>query len=252
MASIQRDSSSTARADYTPLPPPVPDFAEERSFTPSLRAPQDRPAPAPMPRARPAKKGTQLSEFLQSKFAERVYGLSRYRLRMGTSAAAASKRRVREPILLVPGKGSQPSILCGWLDVSKNEAQIRSYGVMVLRHESHHGDAPSITEAEYARFLDKLMDTLFDGGIRLVFLIPDTQDFEPTHFNPMPAKTAQVAPAVQPAPSSSRSGLGVLLLVVLAFALGLNAERLFDGSAQAISWLTQAPGWFQHAALLLH
>jgi hypothetical protein len=233
---------------------PLPDFDEEPSFTPSLRAPRDLPLPEPKPRDRAPKKGAQISDFVRSTFAERLYGPVRYRLRIGdpASSSASSKRRVREPLLLVPSQELEPSILCGWLDVSKKEAQIRSYGIMALRHESHHGEPPSISEAEYSRFLDKLMDTLFDGGIRLVFLVPDTQDFEPTQFNPVPAEVAPAASPVQPAPRSRRSVFGVLLLVALAFALGMSAEHLLSGGSQALSWLAQVPGRIQHAALSHH
>jgi hypothetical protein len=230
-------------------PPPVRDFDDEPSFTPSLRAPVDVEQPEKKPRkSAPAKKGSRIAEFVRTTFEERLYGSVRYRLHIGElpGSKASGKRKGREPLLLISSEASQPDIFCGWLDVTRKEAQVRSYSVMVLLHESRHGDEPDISEEEYGRFTRKLMDTLFDGGIRLVLLVPDTQDYESTQFNRMPAQsTAQpavVAPvAVQ---RSLRPALGMMFLVVLAFALGMHAEHLFSWLSHALAWFGHAPTWF--------
>jgi hypothetical protein len=226
------------------------DFDDEPSFTPSLRAPVDAPQPEKKPKKAVVapKKGSRIADFVRSTFAERMYGTVRYRLHIGELPGSKKKRMAREPLLLIPSMDADPAIFCGWLDGSKKEAQIRSYSVMVLLHESRHGYEPDISQEEYERFTRKLMDTLFDGGIRLVLLVPDTQDYESTQFNPVPAQQAKPVEAV-PAPSPRRLHpvLGVLFLAVLAFALGMQAEHLFSWLAHALAWFGHAPAGFAHA-----
>lgn len=252
--------SSAAQSASVRPPPPMRDFDDEPSFTPSLRAPVDAPEPERKPRkavapVAPKKpKPSRLADFVRTAFAERMYGSVRYRLHIGEPPGSKSKRKAREPLLLIPSQDKDPAIFCGWLDVSKKEAQIRSYSVMVLLHESRHGYEPDISQEEYERFTRKLMDTLFDGGIRLVLLVPDMQDYEQTHFNPVPAKRVSEPVAVKPAPSPRRLHpvLGVMFLVVLAFTLGMNAEHLFSWLGHALAWFTHASAWIRQAVPLLH
>jgi hypothetical protein len=247
--------SGAAQSASVRPPPPMRDYDDEPSFTPSLVAPVDAPQPAKKATssrsALPAKpkKVSRIADFVRTAFAERMYGSVRYKLHIGDLPGSKSKRKVREPLLLVPSQNSDPAIFCGWLDVSKKEAQIRSYGVMVLLHENRHGYEPDISQEEYERFIRKLMDTLFDGGSRLVFLVPDMQDHEPTNFNPAPVKRVSKPAAEVPAPSPRRLRpvLGAAFLVVLAFTLGMNAEHFFSWLAPAIAWFGHAPTAFAHA-----
>ncbi|MFL5350427.1 MAG: hypothetical protein ACJ8AT_37120 [Hyalangium sp.] len=248
--------SGVAQSASVRPPPPMRDYDDEPSFTPSLRAPVDAPRPetksrkalAPAPAKKP--KPSRIADFVRTAFAERMYGSVRYRLHIGEPPGSKNKRKPREPLLLIPSQDQDPAIFCGWLDVSKKEAQIRSYSVMVLLHESRHGYEPDISQEEYERFTRKLMDTLFDGGIRLVLLVPDLQDHEPTNFNRVPAKRVSEPVAVTPAPSPRRLRpvLGVMFLFVLAFTLGMNAEHLFSWLGHALAWFGHdAPIWFAHA-----
>ncbi|WP_224360352.1 hypothetical protein [Hyalangium versicolor] len=240
-------SAELRQRRHTPLPPPVPDFDDEPSVTPSLRAPKDRPMPVAAPKKLAAKQSSSITDFLRSAFTQRLYGSSRYQLRIGTltSSKAGGKRKQREPLLLAPSQETQPAILCGWLDASRKQAQVRSYGVMALMHENRYGDEPDISEEEYERFLNKLMDTLFDGGIRLVLLAPDTGDFETTQFNPVPQPQVRQPAAVVSLPPrrSPRARLTVALLAAAAFALGMGAEHLFSKTVHA-------PSWLQHVGLV--
>lgn len=250
-------ASELKQSRHAPLPPPVPDFDDEPSVTPSLRAPKDQPMAVVEPRKQAKKSRPGIAEFLRMAFAQRLYGSARYRLNIGElmGSPTAGKNKTREPMLLVPSDDSHPEILCGWLDLSRKEAQVRSYCVMALLHENRHGEPPEIDEDEYERFLDKLMDTLFDAGIRLVLLVSDMQDYENTQFNPVPAKqAAQPAVVVPLATKPQHSGRTMprgAFLVAAAFALGLSAEHMYSWSAQLVSMI-HAPSLIQQAALLLH
>jgi hypothetical protein len=79
------------------------------------------------------------------------------------------------------------------------------------------------------------MDTLFEGGIRILLLIPDEQE----------APSAQL-PA-PPRPRLFRSFLGAVFLGALGFALGLNGERLTPWLERAALWIQQVPAWLEWA-----
>jgi hypothetical protein len=167
-------------------------------------------------------KAAMVADLVKATFARRSYGIAPYRLRIDEpdGPSTAGGLHARQPISLVSNLESAPSVGCGWVDVSKKEAQLRSYGVVIKRHLSRYTDKLDITEEEYERFLNELVETLFYGGIKIVVQVPEEPD-------PSQAKGGQAQSQPQRA-SSSR--LGTLLLVMLTFALGLgvglNAERL--------------------------
>jgi hypothetical protein len=144
-----------------------------------------------------------------------------YRLRIDEpdGPSTAGGLHARQPISLVANLESIPAVVCGWVDVSKKEAQLRSYGVVARRHKSRYVDALEITEEEYERFLNELVETLFYGGIKIVVQVPDDPD--PTQAQGAQGQGAQAQP--------QRSRLGTLLLLAVTFALGIgvgmNAER---------------------------
>ncbi|MBN1203318.1 MAG: hypothetical protein JXB05_00145 [Myxococcaceae bacterium] len=213
--------------DYVPPPPRVSSPFRE-PVTSSLRAPEDRLLPVAGGELRTtfSHEAALITDLLRAKFAQRRYGPARYRLRVGEpeGPSTAGGLLARQPLSLVTRDGSMPAIVCGWVDISKREAQLRSHGVVVRRHQHHHGSPPSLSAQEYEKFLRKLMDTLFEGGIRLLLLLPDEQE--------------DLAPSRAEAPRGSLgSVLVVALLIVLAFVMGMNVERV-------------AP-WLEHAQALL-
>jgi hypothetical protein len=157
-----------------------------------------------------------IADLLRVRFAKRRYGPARYRLRVDDpdGPSTAGGRLARQALSLVSRDGSVPAIVCGWVDVSKREAQLRSHGVVVRRHQRHHGSPPDLSAQEYEKFLRLLMDTLFEGGIRLLLLLPDEQE----------------APLARPQAESTRgtlsSILGVTLIAALAFILGMHVAHV--------------------------
>ncbi|HYH97315.1 hypothetical protein [Hyalangium sp.] len=243
--------AASRRKGFVPGPP-SPDFdrSEEAIITSSFLAPEDLPLPGVEARTEFAQQGVLIADLLRTTFAQRRYGPARYRLHIvePNGPSTGGGRQARQPLSLVSRKESVPAIVCGWVNVAQREAQVRSYGVMAQRYERRHGSTPRLTEEEYGRFLDKLMDTLFDGGFQIVHLVSDDEESQPARKS------------VRWLQRSSRSGLGVALLVVLAFALGMNAEFLAPGLQQVpgalsqagswveegISWLSQVPSWIRY------
>jgi hypothetical protein len=220
------------RQAYVPPPPPVPDESVELP-TSSLRFPEDVVLHEPTVPTQPVRRRALSTEPLKEMFAQRRYGPARYRLHIAEGQNSVGQ----QPLTLVARKEPVAPLLIGWVDLEQGEAQVRSYGVLVHRHERRHGEPPSLSEEEYDRFLDKLMDTLFDSGFQILHLISDEEELRPAGWK---RRWLQ---------RSFRSGLGAALLVVGAFALGLNVARLVPWLFQHVpAWIAQASSWAAQAA----
>jgi len=228
--------------------PPVPLGADPDSSSPhlvtsSLRVPADLPTPGGDLRTTFSNQAVMIADLVRERLAQRSYGPAFYRLRIDepSGPSTAGGLLARQPLSLVPRMDSAPVLVCGWVDVYKKDAQLRSYEVVMRRLLSRQGGSLPITEEAYNRFLQELMDTLFDGGIRILVLVPDEQEAAPSSQLPAP-----------PPPRRFRSFLGAVFFVGLGFALGLNAERLVPWLEQGTLWLTQqAPVWLEWAKRLI-
>lgn len=228
-------AASSQRPAYVPLPPPVPEpwgDSGEGIITSSFRAPEDLPIPGVATRTKFAEQGALMADLLKETFAHRTYGPMRYRLHLEqpSGPSTGGGHQARQPLTLVSRKGLVPAIVCGWVNVAQREAQVRSYGIVAQRYASRHGAAPQLSEEEYERFVDKLMDTLFDGGFQIVHLVSDEN-------------LGLASQGLRRWMRSARPSLRVTLLAVGAFALGLSAERWVPGLQQAPAALSQAGTW---------
>jgi len=166
-----------------------------------------------------------IADLVRDKFSSRFFGRAPFRvLRIDEpeGPSTAGGRLARQNISLVAQQGSAPSIVCGWVDVSKKEAQLRSYESVSRRHEARHGQKVELSPEHYERFLNDLVDTLLIGGIRVRILVPDEQEGAP----PAPA------PVPQAPQRASGSVVVTFLLMMLAFGLGFAARHLLGNSVQ--------------------
>jgi hypothetical protein len=199
--------------NYVPAPPPV--------LTPIVTAPHLVPSPQPAAEPPPegelrttfSNKAALVADLVRATFSRKSYGPYRLRIDDPDGPSTAGGLLARQPISLVTSMDAAPSVVVGWVDVSKKEAQLRSYGVVVKRHQNRHLAALDITEAEYERFLNELVETLFYGGIKILVQVPDEQESSP-------AQGGQAQAQAQPK-RAGRSFLGTLLLVVLTFSAGV-------------------------------
>lgn len=217
--------------NYVPPPPPV--------LNPVVTAPHLLPS-APPPSEPPreeirttfSNKAAMVADLVRATFARRSYGTAPYRLRIDEpdGPSTAGGLLARQPISLVSNLESAPSISVGWVDVAKKEAQLRSYGVVVRRHQSRHGGGLDILEQEYEQFFNELVETLFYGGIKILVLVPDEPD----------AQQSQ-AQAQAPPQSRGRSPLVSLILFALIFALGLAVGMNLEHLAPLLEGETSEP-----------
>lgn len=157
-----------------------------------------------------------LAEELRSALSSKMYGRGPHRmLRIDDpeGPSTAGGKLARQSISLVPRKGTGPSLMCGWVDVSKREAQLRDFDSVAKRYETHHGEPLEMQAAEYERFLRDVEEVLVKAVIKVRVIVPEEQ-----------AAVRVLAPA-----GARRKGVPVLvalLLAVLAFGLGLYVGRM--------------------------
>ncbi len=220
------------RPAYVPPPPPMLEASLELP-TSSLRFPEDLQLREQTVPTEPWRPRALSMEPVKETFIQRRYGPARYRLHIEEEKTPGTGQHA---LMLVARKEPVPPLLCGWVDLAQGEAQVRSYGVLVRRYERRHGEPPLLIEEEYDRFLDKLMDTLFDSGFQILHLVSDEEELRPSgwraHFRRR----------------FLRSGPGVALLTLGAFALGLNAAHLVPWLFQQVPiWIALAGPWLAQA-----
>lgn len=158
-----------------------------------------------------------LAEQLRDALAKKMYGRGPHRvLRIDEpeGPSTAGGKLARQAISLVPRKGDGPSLMCGWVDVARREAQLRAFDGVARRYEAHHGEPLELQPEEYERFLTDVEDVLIKAVIKVRLLIPEEQ--------------ATPGAATPVAKARARGGLPwplVLLLLGAAFALGLFVGR---------------------------
>jgi hypothetical protein len=162
-----------------------------------------------------------IADLLRDTFSRRFFGRSPYRiLRVDEpeGPSTAGGLLARQSISLVARDGSLPSVVCGWVDTAKEEAQLRGYESVALRYASHQGLQFELSPEHYERFLGDLEATLISGGIKVRVLVLDEEGAA--------LKQARTTERGGPAPRAKGRGEWGSRLLVLTFVLGLVAGRL--------------------------
>ncbi|MCP3166827.1 hypothetical protein [Myxococcus qinghaiensis] len=158
-----------------------------------------------------------LAEQLRDALGKKMYGRGPHRvLRIDDpeGPSTGGGKQARQSISLVPRKGTGPSVVCGWVDVSKREAQLRGFEGVAKRYEAHHGEPLELATEEYERFLHDVEDVLVKAVIKVRLIVPEEQ-----------AGAGLAAPAAR---APARGGVPMILVLLLmgaAFALGLFVGR---------------------------
>ena len=228
MANGHRGRGSPGRSDETRI---APQEEDERTHPPrAKRADETRMAPAVERAVEPeaeqpegeyrtmfATHAALFAERLRDRFAKKIYGRTPHRvLRIDEpeGPSTAGGKLARQPISLVPRKGTAPTIVCGWVDVARKEAHLRGHESVAKRYEAHHGTPIDIAEEDYERCIDDLSEALVAGGIKVRVLIPEES-------------AAPRAPS--PAPEAGAQGFPLWMVGALgatAFLLGLMVGRM--------------------------
>jgi hypothetical protein len=217
--------------------------SDPRVVTSSFRAPADAPlTPAGAGLLTTfSNQAVMIADLLRERFARKIYGSGFYQFQIDDPAgpSTAGGLLARQPLSLVPQIEKAPTIVFGWVDVSSRDAQLRSYEVVERRHQGRQGGTLPISAEIYERFIDELMNTLFEGGIRVMLVVPDEQEAPPAPA-PVPVRHRPF-----------RSFLGAVFFIALGFGLGWNAERLMPLLERVGPWIAQLPAWFEVAKRLI-
>ncbi|QRN94623.1 hypothetical protein JRI60_36695 [Archangium violaceum] len=158
------------------------------------------------------------AERLRDRFSKKIYGRTPHRvLRIDEpeGPSTAGGRLARQSISLIPRRGTAPTIVCGWVDVSKKEAQLRGHESVSKRYAAHHGTPLDLPAEDYERCIDDLVEALAAGDIKVRVLVPE--------------ETSSAAQAPSPPPSAGAQGFPswmVGTIGAVTFILGLLLGRL--------------------------
>ena len=158
-----------------------------------------------------AKRAVHLSDLLALKFARVRFGteVPRYlRVTEPDGPRTDGGRKARQAILLCPQReGMSSNMVCGFIDVARQRAELRSYAVVKAHFERRHQRPVDITRSEYNRMVDLLQTFL------------ETQSYEtrvtttPTARAPSPAGRRHISTAA----SRPRHTMGPALSFLLGF-----------------------------------
>ena len=208
----EREEAPLARGNETRVAR-VEDLEEPETLPPTSTAPGESN------RTMFATHASLFADRLRERFAQKVYGRTPHqrvlRIDEPEGPSTAGGRLARQAISLVHRTGTAPTLVCGWVDVSKQEAQLRVHESVARRYETHHGAALELAAAEYERCLDDLESALRAGGVRVRVVIPEDA-----------APSRPAVPAVSPRPAPRETPLAwSLVALAAAFLLGVLLGR---------------------------
>jgi hypothetical protein len=161
-----------------------------------------------------AQQAIDLGELLNFRFERKYVGRNvPKRLSVITldSQSTGGGRMARQSVVLTPlEEGVQGTIMCGWLDVARRDAEVREHRLVAEQFEARYHVPFDVGHDEYEALVGELQSFLANQGFtfargRVVSLAP-----------PRPA----------PPPAERSSPLGTLLWVVFGCVFGLGIAYL--------------------------
>lgn len=139
-------------------------------------------------------------------------------------------KMARESIALVPESegASGSSVVCGWLDVGQNNAELRSYSVLSDRHKERFGNlAFDLEKAEYEAFVAEAQQFLAAEGIALSIINESTSPAVQAPAKPGNSGGVQVVSANASgrgleAQGGGRPGMGLMIGAAILFGVGIG------------------------------
>jgi hypothetical protein len=122
-------------------------------------------------------------------------------------------RKARQPITLVPDEEGGRSIVCGWVDVPRKIAELKSYNVASEQFQARYGAAIDMTREEWEKVVAEI-----NGFFRIQQIETTVVD---TAVRPT-GKTKVEKPAEERRADPSLSLAAVMLLIGIAIGFGLG------------------------------
>lgn len=155
---------------------------------------------------------------ISTKFADRQFGTAvkrKLRVDEPEGPSTGGGKKARQPLSLIPIQGSSPALVCGWIDVVTNEAELRSYGALATRYFARHNLMPDIAEPEYNKFIEELRGTLGAVGITKVEMAHE----EPPAAGPTAAAAGGAATTAGGSKNTAMIAIAAVAIAVIIGAL---------------------------------
>lgn len=111
-----------------------------------------------------ADQAAQLSDLIGLKFANARFGTTIKRLLKVSEPDGPSTdggRKARQSIVLAPeDEGASGAVVCGWLDVAKRTAELKSYAVLAQTYRERYGVDLDLSRGEHHRMQQALIEFL--------------------------------------------------------------------------------------------
>lgn len=164
-----------------------------------------------------ANQAVELGELLAIRFGDLNFGnTTRRNLKVSEPDGPSTDggRKARQSILLAPD-GRGPAIVCGFLDVSRRTAEVRSFVLISQQYQQRHGVGLDFTREDYDRFVHELLEFLKLQGM-------DTRVSNAAQSSPAPRSSKLPKAPQAPRPQVHAPALIVAVTVglVMGFALG--------------------------------
>jgi hypothetical protein len=168
-----------------------------------------------------ADQAVHLVDLVRLKFVNQRFGTLRkrvVRLMSPDGPSTDGGRKARQSIVLVPeDSDAGGAIVCGWLDVFRHTAELKTYAIVGAAFQERYGMAIDISKTEYQRMLDMMLEFLRGLQIDARMAIA-TRSKTVVAERPVPAPV----PAIKRSELSERMALiagGALLGFSLCYAL---------------------------------
>lgn len=160
-----------------------------------------------------AQQAMDASDVIHMTFSKRVVGTDPPRkllVQVPDGPSTDGGKKARQSITLAPEDGTGASVMCGWLDVGRHQAELRSFETVAEQFESRFGHAFDVTIQEYRDLMQELERTLRNLQVQTTFVDAG----------------ATPGPGVRPARATGGTGGGRALLLTLV-ALGAAGAVAF-------------------------
>lgn len=177
-----------------------------------------------------ASKALELSDLFMIKFGRTRFAGSPPRVvkvQEPNTESTGGGKQAREPIALVPeGSEGAGGLVCGWMDVAENRAEMRSFPVLAEMHRRRYQMALELSQQEYDAFLAEARRFFSEEGMPM-HVTDDVPELEaparaalesPTRASPTRARPSRDG-GMSPGLVAALAGGAVVLGLVLGYVL---------------------------------
>ncbi len=167
-----------------------------------------------------ASQAAQVSDLINLKFATKTFGTEAKRYLRATEPDGPSTdggRKARQALLLVTKDemATGGGLVCGYVDVAMQLAEIRTYAVVSTHFSQRHGRGFDVSKGEYDRMQEQLEAYLAQQGFHTKVATTPRRASGIAHARPASAQTPIPAAVLRWGPIAGAAVAGFLLCYLL-------------------------------------